>query len=870
MDLHFKTNIQLKSIIGKDLINDDNIAILELVKNSFDADAKRVDISFFNLKENDDKFIDTYSEKTSRLIIKDDGLGMNLDDIKNKWLNIAYSEKKQNTRQHNRMMAGAKGVGRFSCDRLGEFLNLYSRKNGENSYILLKIDWKAFEVEDGNREIQSVILDYKELTTEDLVKSRIKPFTQGVILEIIKLRSNWVYGIRNDKGIVIDWNTDKLVKLKKYLEKLINPNQAFEKNDFGIYLDAQEFITENSNKEEFRRFIGKIDNTIFEKLDFKTTSIESEIIEDGRIILSTLKDKGKIIFWIKEKNEFYPEIKNAKCYLYYLNPYSKAFFTKQTGVRPVEYGSIYLFLNGFRIPPYGEEGDDWLNLEQRRAQGYARFLSSRDIVGRIEILDSENSFQIISSREGLVKNESFSKLTNREGYFYKSFKRLEKYVVDGLNWDSIPEEDKDKIREIEKKIILGQLKENELIFREDEVIKRRRIYSSIHSIIGAKASDVIELYINENLILDKIEEEKANSEREFEQLISDFEKKKIDADTLNRILQRKAIENKDLEKQIADFSKYSTNEATTKAIAELQYYKNTIAKQTQIIEDLKLQLEREKEINEKHLQKLEKLQAEKLNAEKKAADEVKKRIYAEKEKEEITKEKEKEIQLEKLKVEFYKKQSTPETDALIHHVKNNNQKIKETIALIINNLSKRPLGDSLKESIIESLYEILHFADKSLKATDLILESDLDKADAQKINLPDFISGYSRSNKYKIKVHSINDVRLFYILGSKLDLALMIDNFVDNSEKWGAKNIWFKTKLEGNSLILNIYDDGKGLSSKYRATPNDIFKFRETAKENGTGFGLYLVSEYLSKMNAQIMIDKPEMGNGMNFKIIFR
>ena len=870
MDLHFKTNIQLKSIIGKDLINDDNIAILELVKNSFDADAKRVDISFFNLKENDDKFIDTYSEKTSRLIIKDDGLGMNLDDIKNKWLNIAYSEKKQNTRQHNRMMAGAKGVGRFSCDRLGEFLNLYSRKNGENSYILLKIDWKAFEVEDGNREIQSVILDYKELTTEDLVKSRIKPFTQGVILEIIKLRSNWVYGIRNDKGIVIDWNTDKLVKLKKYLEKLINPNQAFEKNDFGIYLDAQEFITENSNKEEFRRFIGKIDNTIFEKLDFKTTSIESEIIEDGRIILSTLKDKGKIIFWIKEKNEFYPEIKNAKCYLYYLNPYSKAFFTKQTGVRPVEYGSIYLFLNGFRIPPYGEEGDDWLNLEQRRAQGYARFLSSRDIVGRIEILDSENSFQIISSREGLVKNESFSKLTNREGYFYKSFKRLEKYVVDGLNWDSIPEEDKDKIREIEKKIILGQLKENELIFREDEVIKRRRIYSSIHSIIGAKASDVIELYINENLILDKIEEEKANSEREFEQLISDFEKKKIDADTLNRILQRKAIENKDLEKQIADFSKYSTNEATTKAIAELQYYKNTIAKQTQIIEDLKLQLEREKEINEKHLQKLEKLQAEKLNAEKKAADEVKKRIYAEKEKEEITKEKEKEIQLEKLKVEFYKKQSTPETDALIHHVKNNNQKLKETIALIINNLSKRPLGDSLKESIIESLYEILHFADKSLKATDLILESDLDKADAQKINLPDFISGYSRSNKYKIKVHSINDVRLFYILGSKLDLALMIDNFVDNSEKWGAKNIWFKTKLEGNSLILNIYDDGKGLSSKYRATPNDIFKFRETAKENGTGFGLYLVSESLSKMNAQIMIDKPEMGNGMNFKIIFR
>lgn len=81
-------------------------------------------------------------------------------------------------------------------------------------------------------------------------------------------------------------------------------------------------------------------------------------------------------------------------------------------------------------------------------------------------------------------------------------------------------------------------------------------------------------------------------------------------------MQKKAIENKDLEKQIADFSKYSTNEATAKAIAELQYYKNTIEKQTRIIEELKLQLEREKEINEKHQQELEKLQAEKLQAEK--------------------------------------------------------------------------------------------------------------------------------------------------------------------------------------------------------------------------------------------------------------
>lgn len=69
-------------------------------------------------------------------------------------------------------------------------------------------------------------------------------------------------------------------------------------------MNAQEFIVENNNKEDSQKFIGKIDNTIFEKLDFKTTSIESEIIEDGQIILTTLKDKGKTIFWIKKKMNF--------------------------------------------------------------------------------------------------------------------------------------------------------------------------------------------------------------------------------------------------------------------------------------------------------------------------------------------------------------------------------------------------------------------------------------------------------------------------------------------------------------------------------------------------------------------------------------
>ena len=377
-DLHFKTNVQLKSIIGKDLINDDNIAILELVKNSFDADAKQVHVKYMNLKSNDDLTSHKISSKTSRLIIHDDGVGMDIDDVRDKWLNIAYSEKKTNKTQHKRRMAGAKGVGRFSCDRLGEYLNLYSKKSNGDHYIKIFIDWKKFEIEDEEKEIQSIPLKYETLTEQEFIKLGYEPFKKGVLLEIIKLRSPWIYPIKNKKGDIQSWNTDKFVDLKKYLEKLINPNQAFENDDFGIFINAPEFKIENEQKAPYDQFIGKVENRIFDQLDFKTTSVESKINNNGEELYTELKDKGETIFWIREKNPFYPKILDAKATVYYLSSYAKSFFTKQTGIRSLDYGSIFLFINGFRVPPYGELGNDWLGIDQRKAQGHSRYIGLRE------------------------------------------------------------------------------------------------------------------------------------------------------------------------------------------------------------------------------------------------------------------------------------------------------------------------------------------------------------------------------------------------------------------------------------------------------------------------------------------------------------
>lgn len=837
-NLHFKTNVQIKSIIGKDLINDDNIAILELVKNSFDADAKRVNISFCNLKNNDDKKTDSFSEKTSRLFICDDGLGMDLTDINEKWLNIAYSEKKTRTRQYNRMMAGAKGVGRFSCDRLGQFLRLYAKKSGEPC-IVLNIDWRKFEVNDKTKEIQSIEIEYETLDNKTMEQRGFHSFEHGVILEIIKLRSNWVYP--ESSG----WDTDKLTELKKYLEKLINPNQAFEKNDFGIYLNAEEFLVENSHKALNNRFIGKVENTIFQKLDFKTTSIECKSIENGKLMLTTLKDKGETIYWIKELSEFYPNIQNFKITLYFLNTYAKAFFTKQTDMRSVSYGSVFLFLNGFRIPPYGEEGDDWLKLDQRRAQGYARFISARDLVGQIELLDDHESFQIVSSREGLVKNENYDKLTDKgKGLFYKVLRRLERYVVDGLNWDSIPEEDKTKISEIEKKIISGELSEKDLKYQEDFTIKRQRIYESIHTLINASPKRVVELYINEVLIESKIAEERQLAEQEFSKLMIDFESKKISGEFLAQLLQKKAKESETLEKQLKEYSKYTTNEATAKAIVEIQTYKNFLEKQANLIKSLQEQLEKKR-------QEIDNIRKDANN-----------RIYEAEQKQKQA-EKERDIVSQKNRYLESTRIISVEEESFIHIINVYSQEINPAFLKI----SEIVRLNSIPNELIKEISVVRTFFDKILNAASLLTKANIKKlAEKEIINLSEYIDEYIQKSSEILfrdicfKVINNNNVE-YYGAYSLLDISVLLDNLISNAKKESAQEIQINIFQEKGKYIIDFSDSGNGVSDP-TLLGDKMFELGITTRYGGSGIGLASVKKIVSDMKGHISF----LGNNIYLK----
>jgi signal transduction histidine kinase len=103
------------------------------------------------------------------------------------------------------------------------------------------------------------------------------------------------------------------------------------------------------------------------------------------------------------------------------------------GMEPVKFGSVFMYKNGFRVYPYGEPGEDLLLIDNRKQQGYNRFLGTRDLIGRIEINGEQPELKETTSRDGgLVKNPTYYNLV--EFFYDYVLKRLENYVVNVIQW----------------------------------------------------------------------------------------------------------------------------------------------------------------------------------------------------------------------------------------------------------------------------------------------------------------------------------------------------------------------------------------------------------------------------------------------------
>lgn len=410
--LQFKISSALKNIIGSDLINDDFIAVFELVKNSYDAHASRVDIIFENIYSNN-----------AKIIIKDDGKGMSYNDLIDKWLFVAYSAKKEGTEEDSydyrdkikvkRAYAGAKGIGRFSCDRLGAELYLETIKDEPQSRVeTLLTEWDKFEG-DLKDEFVNISVLHETIPVSNYNHSH------GTVLEISNLKS--------------DWNRKKFLELKNALAKLINPNTQNAKDKFKIIISIEDELENDSNESDTKNKVnGEVENLIFEALDLKTTKVVSRISnsKEGKIETS-LFEGGKLVYKVVEKNILL-NLHNVEFVVYFLNRSAKYTFSRRMGLQPVEYGHIFMYKNGLRIYPYGERGEDPLRMDNRKAQGYNRYLGTREVIGYISIEEPNNDLRETSSRgDGLIKTKAYVELVE---WFYTTLRRLEKYGIEIIDW----------------------------------------------------------------------------------------------------------------------------------------------------------------------------------------------------------------------------------------------------------------------------------------------------------------------------------------------------------------------------------------------------------------------------------------------------
>ncbi|VTH80692.1 putative histidine kinase [Streptococcus pneumoniae] len=374
--LHFKVSSGLKDIIGKDLITNELVAIFELAKNGYDADATEINL-----------IINSYE---NYIIIQDNGKGMNRNDIENKWLFVAHSEKKDS----DKVYAGSKGIGRFSCDRLGTKLKLISHKDDEVSK--LEIDWGEFE-KDSLIKFEELDVTYTSL---DVVEDS---FIQksGTMLNISNLRDTW--------------DLNRVDKVIEALQRLVNPFV----DDGKIKINVK-YISSSSGIAELDEYIR---NGIASVLDKKTIYIECYIKE--KEISISLYDKEKIIYSFKIENNTI--LKDIYFKIFYMGFAAKYNFTKIMKMRPKDYGSIFLYKNNFRIFPYGEVDFDAFGLNLRKAQGYNRYLGHRELLGWINITDSENHFNEVTSRDrGFVTNSYTMEL--EKVYLELVHRPLESYV----------------------------------------------------------------------------------------------------------------------------------------------------------------------------------------------------------------------------------------------------------------------------------------------------------------------------------------------------------------------------------------------------------------------------------------------------------
>ena len=383
--------------LGDQLIKNESIALVELVKNSYDADANRVDVYMENV---DDPI-------KGVIIIEDDGYGMDADTVENVWMEPGSDFKTEKfinrelSPTFKRLPIGEKGIGRFGVHKLGNQIEMTTKKKGAKE-VYVKIDWTVFN---NYRYLEQVPVSIIERDTPRLFKGN----KTGTSITISNLRKDWTRGVARN--------------VKRTITAMVSP---FESNDsFTAEFDVAD------KPGWFDELLEWKDIQEYSLYHFKVTIIGNKITEFKYSFVpwaSMPKLEGREINLSNELVSNFIELENIDGKKFTLNDYKigtvifdRDSFVMRLGVSDKKGFKGYLdnncgirvFRDGMRIYDYGEPENDWLGLDLRRVNQPSKRLSNNIVLGAI-YLSRGDSYDLIekTNREGFVENAEYEAFKN--------------------------------------------------------------------------------------------------------------------------------------------------------------------------------------------------------------------------------------------------------------------------------------------------------------------------------------------------------------------------------------------------------------------------------------------------------------------------
>ncbi len=424
-----KANSHIITLLGDELIGSNSLALFELVKNSYDADATVVSITFNNLLDGD-----------SSIIIEDNGVGMTPDVVEKAWLTIGTDYKRKVIKHSaikNRTSLGNKGVGRLAVHRLANVIKLETKPINGETCSSFEIDWNELI------ESSSYIEGMKVKVAHDSVSSF--KLEHGTIITLFELRET-------------QWTRAKVCDMVSKLQSIKNP--YYPNEDFSVIISSnepkvQEWIDSVKSpldilncslfQFKFKLYQSNLGSNnasfdwsyIFNPVNFRSQTItETVLTKKNDVLPINIKD-----FDVEEVYGDHKLLKNSQLSgIHYIEGQFYA-FNLDSKVLRVTYGpgaigkikefinsncGIKVFRDNIRVFNYGEPTDDWLGLDQNKMKKASNHFAKKNILGAINLHLNNTISSLIekTNREGFIENDTYANFVAIVQSIFSFFERL--------------------------------------------------------------------------------------------------------------------------------------------------------------------------------------------------------------------------------------------------------------------------------------------------------------------------------------------------------------------------------------------------------------------------------------------------------------